>query len=553
MSELHPLPGCRIQHVERISRSGLEITAVGTQAEARCPGCGFLSTSSCGSYLRRPADLPSVGRVVLLVLRVRRFMCGNAACARRTFAEPLDALVAPRARRTDRLASAQGRVALTAGGEAGARLLNCLGMPTSPDTLLRLVRRMPLAPPSEPRAVGVDDWALRKGQTYGTILVDLERRRPLDLLPGRTADALAAWLRRHAKVRIITRDRSTEYARGALEGAPQALQVADRWHLLQNMRQVAERWFAGAHARLRRLPALPEPPVPQSQPREAFPRSQRDAAVGVKSRARRLSLYEEIQRRHGAGEPLLTISRHMGLARGTVRAYAQSESFPERALPRPRPSILDPHLAYLGQRLVQGCENALLLWRELQARGFHGTRRQVTRWLQTRRTVASPFCSRHVCHGTLPAELSPAQITMTNLPSAQSLAWMAMKGTAALLPDEAAAIGRVTQDQEAATMVALVRRFADLVRGRSITAKQPCHAPVRTFRCWLQEASASGLRSMATFATGLRKDAAVQAALTTRWSNAQCEGHITRLKLLKRQMYGRADLDLLRRRLLLAT
>jgi transposase len=426
-------------------------------------------------------------------------------------------------------------------------------MPASPDTLLRLVRRMPLPPAPPPRAIGIDDWALRKGQSYGTILVDLVRRRPLDLLPGRTAAALAEWLRRHPSIRIVTRDRSTEYARGVLEGAPQARQVADRWHLLQNVRQVAERWLAGTHARLRRLPPLTGTATSGSQRAGAFPRSRGDAAVGAESRVRRLALYEEIRRRHATGEPLLTISRRMGLARGTVRYYALAESFPERALPRPRPSIIDPHLAYLNQRRSQGFENALALWRELRARGFPGTRRQVARWLQPRRRVPSPFGPRPACSPVRPINVPPAHLQVTALPSARSLAWMMANDPAVLSSDEAGAIERIAQDKEAATMIALVQRFAGLIRASSIAAASPHRAPLRAFRRWTRDATASGLRAMMTFAAALQNDTAVQAALCTPWSNAQCEGHITRLKLLKRQMYGRASLDLLHRRMLLAT
>ena len=242
----------------------------------------------------------------------------------------------------------------------------------------------------------------------------------------------------------------------------------------------------------------------------------------------------------------------MGLARGTVRRYALAESFPERALPRPRPSILDPYLGYLDQRLAQGCENALALWRELRACGFSGTRRQVSRWLQPLRRVPSPFGPRPTCSHVRPAGSSPTDPTTAALPSAKSLAWMIAKDPATLSVDETAAIGRIAQDTEAAGMVALIRRFADLVRGSSVTAPSPCRAPVQTFQSWVRDASASGLRAIATFAAALQKDAAVKAALSTSWSNAQCEGQITRLKLLKRQMYGRASLDLLQRRMLLA-
>ena len=492
-----------------------------------------------------------MGREVRLILRVRRFLCGNPACQRQTFGEPLGVLLASRARRTDRLAVAQGRVALVAGGEAGARLLDHLGMPAGPDTLLRLVRRMPLPPAPAPRAVGVDDWALRRGRTYGTILVDLVRHRPLALLPGRTADGLTEWLRRHPGVRVVTRDRSTEFARGASEGAPQARQVADRWHLLHNVRQVAERWLAGTHARLRRLPPLTGTAASRSRRAGAFPRSQDDAVTSNESRARRLALYEEIRQCHAGGEPLLTISRRMGLARSTVRRYALAESFPERALPPLRPSILDPHLAHLDQRLAEGCENALALWRELRACGFRGTRRQVSRWLQPRRRAPSPFRPRPACSPARPASLLPAKRLADALPSAKSLAWMMTRDPTSLSADEKGAIGRIAQDTEAAVVVTLVRRFADLIRGSSITATASCRAPVRAFRSWARDASASGLRVIATFAAALRNDAAVKAALSTSWSNAQCEGQITRLKLLKRQMYGRASLDLLQRRMLL--
>jgi hypothetical protein len=206
---------------------------------------------------------------------VRRFYCRNAKCARRTFAERLPGLVAPYARRTYRLATAQAQVGVALGGEAGSRLLQHLAMPVSPDTVLRLVHRLPLPAPDPPRVVGVDDWAIRKRCSYGTVVVDLERHRVLDLLPDRTAETLAEWLRDHPGIEAVARDRSTEYARGITLGAPKAIQTADRWHLLANMRQAVERWLHGAQARLRRLPMPPDgdkPAVPARRDR-AFPRS----------------------------------------------------------------------------------------------------------------------------------------------------------------------------------------------------------------------------------------------------------------------------------------
>jgi hypothetical protein len=222
-------------------------------------------------YDRHLADLPPLGRSVLIHLRVRRFYCRNAACPRQTFVERLPNLMAPFARRTCRLAEAQAQTGAalggagqgsigesrwntSGGGEASRRLLSRLSMPVSADTVLRLVKTLPLPDQPAPRVVGVDDFAKRKGRSYGTIIVDLEQHRVVDLLPDRSAATLASWLRQRPAIEIVARDRSTEYASGIAMGAPAALQVADRWHLLANMRQVVERWFTSVHARLRRLP-----------------------------------------------------------------------------------------------------------------------------------------------------------------------------------------------------------------------------------------------------------------------------------------------------------
>ena len=375
----------------------------------------------------------------------------------------------------------------------------------------------------------------------------------VDLLPDRSAPTLADWLRRHRGIRTIARDRSTEYARGIGLGAPRAVQVADRWHLLLNLRQMVERWLAGAHGRLRRLPPTPGQRPDSAQRTSAFPRSRAERAASADSRARWKALYDEVRRRHAAGEPLLTLSRRMGLARGTVRKFAQAESFPERAVRAPGPSILDPHLAHLEARLAAGCENAMALWRELRARGFPGTPRQVHRWLSPRRTTPSKYGPQR----RQDAEAVPAPCSVSDgapaLPSPKQLAWSLTRPRDKLTEDETAAIARLEQDAEAATVAALVRRFADLLRGCCLGSKAPCRAPLTTLKAWLSDALKSGVAAVATFAAGLQQDgAAVKAALTTPWSSGQTEGQVGKLKLLKRQTFGRSSFDLLRRRVLLA-
>ena len=553
MNELYPLPGCRIEKVTSLDPAHLSVAADRRCARSRCPDCGHSSDAVHSYYSRWPADLPSAGQQVCLELRVRRFYCHNTDCARRTFAERLPHLLAPHARRTHRLAAAQGKVGVFLGGEAGARLLQHLGMAASGDTVLRLIHRLPLPTTAAPRILGVDDWAMRKGRSYGTILVDLQRRRVVDRLPDRTSTTLADWLRRHRGVKVVARDRSTEYARGITLGAPRAKQVVDRWHLLGKVRQMVDRWLAGVHARLRKLPAVAAPDEQAPRRRRIFPRTRSDMAAARGRRARRLALYEEVRQRFSHGEALSAISRAMGLARGTVRRYAYAESFPERAAEKLRPSILDPYLARLEARHAEGCQNALDLWRELRTLGYPGGPRQVRRWLETRGTVmttTAPQCSQDEAGEKLAedtANVAPA------LPSARQLAWLIVRPRDEISAAERATLARLEVDQQAAGVIALVQRFVALVRKSGIDQTPDRRAQLAAYSEWLADAASSDVDAVKTFAAGLEQDdAAIRAVLTMPWSSGQAAGQVNKLKLLKRQTYGRASLDLLRRRMLLA-
>ncbi len=267
------IPECRVAHLVERHDDHLVVPVRLDTAGGRCPECGQASRSVHGRYHRHPSDLPLSTSQTKLRIEVRRFYCLNPTCRRRTFAETPTDLLAPHARRTRRLGEAQARVGLACDGAGGARLLAHLYMPASRATVLRLVTRMPMPDTPAPIRVGIDDWAIKKGSRYGTIVVDLDRHRVVDLLPDRTAPTVAGWLERHSGVELVARDRSTEYARGASLGAPQAQQVADRWHLLTNMQQAVERWLQGAHARLRSLPLLPGSTARPARRDRAFARS----------------------------------------------------------------------------------------------------------------------------------------------------------------------------------------------------------------------------------------------------------------------------------------
>ena len=545
------VPGCQVEGFRRESRSLIVLSARRRRDDARCPDCSCPSNAIHGYYGRHPADLPLCGRRVRLDLRLRRYVCINPGCRRQTFAERLPMLLAPRSRRTRRLAQAQTQIGVALGGEAGSRLAHRLCMPTSGDTLLRLIRATSVAAAGTPTIIGVDDWAVRKRTRYGTIIVDLEHRRPIDLLPERDAQTLVAWLQVRPEISLVARDRWAEYRRAITAGAPSAIQVADRWHLLCNARQMAERWAAGAYTRLQRLPPVVILESPVAGRTRAFVRTRSAGEVATSSRARRQATYDEVRRRHLAGEALRSISKATGLARATVGKFARARWFPERVLRTPAPSIIDPYLPYLEMRVGEGCDNGTQLWREVREMGFAGTAKQVRRWLHARRTVLHKHTPRRWRDVVLPGATAP-------LPAARKLfapiqlAWLIVKAAGTRSVEEARMITRIEQDSEAATLVRLVRRFVNLVRDAGITDKRPSPG-ADAFDAWLADARDCSVRAVQTFAAGLEHDsAAVRAALTLPWSNGQTEGQVNKLKLLKRSMYGRAKLDLLRQRLLLA-
>jgi len=515
-------------------------------ATAGCPVCGQLSARVHSRYRRRLAGLPSSGRPLRLQLGVRRFVCTSPACPRQIFTERLPKLAAPYARTTIPLYQAHTQIGAALGGEAGSRLAARLAMPTSPDTLLRRVRRTELPSCPAVRVLGVDDWAFRKGHRYGTILIDLERRCPVDLLPERSAEALCAWLKEHPEVEIISRDRGDDMIRGATTGAPQATQVADRWHLLRNLldalKGTADRHQADIRAAARAVASdqAAPPSDPDSGPATTAPSTAEMPPAGseprLARRARRVACYEQVRALHRQGLSRRQIAEQLRIDRSTVKRFVNADIFPERAGRRVRRST-DRFVEHLKSRWADGCRNAAKLFEELQARGFNGSyyavRRQLARWRRAARASAT---------GPPPRAAPPAVIER---PSARRVSWLLLKADADLEAEE-----RTFRDQllerspELRTAAELAQEFRSMVRERRADG----------WDAWLAKATApTAVKELRSFAEGLKKDeAAVQAALRLEWSNGQVEGQVNRLKTIKRQMFGRAHFDLLRQCVLLA-
>lgn len=544
------LPGFAVEQVVD-SETRVVVYASAQQAAASCPRCQHPSHSVHSYYSRSPQDLPISGKTVRLVLRVRRFRCQNPACPQRTFAERCPEVVIPYAQHTKRLTVSIAHFGGEVSSEPAARLLGHLGIVVSPDTLLRLTKRTAEEPLAVPEALGVDDFAFRRGHSYGTLLVDLTSHRPVDVLPDRTADTLARWLRAHPGVKYLSRDRSAEYARGASEGAPVAQQVVDRWHVLKNVREVLERVLGRVHESLKQRQQTSGSPVRSRTRRQ---RSKPEQVASQMARFRREARYQDVLALYQQGVPVLRIAEDLHMSRTTVRKFVAAGAFPERANTLRGKSILDPYFPYLQQRLAQGPANASQLWRDVREQGFLGGYKVVARWLQAQgwqlrkgrysqaRRMPEPV--RPVSPPATPplqAQASRRATLEKPVESPRHLVWLLLRDPARLSEKEAHMLTFIRQEPTVELAYTLAQRFIHLMHEHQAAKLES----------WISTCTSSGIPEMETFAVGLQKElSALQAAFTLSYSTGPVEGQVNRLKLIKRSMYNRGSFALLRRRVL---
>jgi transposase len=500
--------------------------------EAACPKCGTASGRVHSRYGRRLADVAIGGRRVMIRLTVRRFFCAAPGCKKRTFAEQVEGLTTRYARRTPPLRAALGAVAAALAGRAGSRLAAALNMTAGRTCMLRLLMTLPVPQPGTVRVLGVDDFAFRRGRVYGTILIDVETSRPVDLLPDREADTLRDWLKAHPGTEVVCRDRAGAYADGAREGAPGAVQVADRWHLWHNLAEHAEKTVARHRECIRQT----EPEVEAAPEAEASLALQQAAATAAAQQAdasplasRTRERWELIQALRAQGKGIKPIMRETGLARGTVRRFYHAATVDELlAKARDgRPTQLDDHKDYLHQRWNQGCTSVRQLHAEIRERGYPGSYGAVRDYLR-------PF-----------RELGAAPPAAPAPPKARDITRWLLSQPGSLDEDEKLKL-KDARDRcpHVDALASHVTAFAEILTGRHGGRLDE----------WIVAVEADDQPDLHSFTHGIKRDYdAVKNGLTLQWSSGAVEGNVNRLKVLKRQMYGHAGFDLLRHRALLAT
>jgi transposase len=518
------LPDSKALVLDRIERvENRFILSVHGRQAPRCPRCSRVSSSRHSSYVRNVQDLPWQGLSVQIRLKVRRFRCRNRNCGQKIFSERLPGIVRAYGRRSDRLGDIVRLIGYSLGGLPASRILERLAVPISDDTVLREVKHSDTGAPAEAlRHVGVDDWAWRKGHAYGTILVDLERHKVIELLPDRSAESAQRWLEDHPGIATINRDRWGLYADGASRGAPDVVQIADRFHLALNLSAAIERaldehrdclQLSGSGDTVERTDQ-----TPTRHEAGSFPERRKQ-----QNRQNRLERYETVMDLHRRGHTQRSISETVGLSLKTVRRWLRLQHFPERKSVVARHSHVGEFRDYLRKRWEQGCHNSTQLFREIRTRGYCGSRQMV---------------SHHV--------------------SGWRRSGPATRRNRRISPKEAAIL--VCKPAELRTDLQ-----QDLFR--RLTAAHPTFSWLHIFACdfrealqsrdrdrmddWIRNAAQSGIGPLVRFAYGLRRDHdAVLAAVESPWSSGQVEGQINRLKAIKRQMYGRAGFALLRARVL---
>jgi transposase len=493
------------------------------RALGTCPSCQQSSSKLHSYYYRKINDLPAFGNKVCLKVKAKKWFCQNVDCSRKIFTERFAHFIQPFKRCSDRLREKLLNVALLMGGNAGERLCRTLNLATSSSSLIRLIHSQSLPEQVTSHALGLDDWAFKKGVNYGTVVVDLEQRRIVDLLRDREAQTVEDWFKNRPDVTIVTRDRFSRYAAGVTNALPDATQVADRWHLLKNMGDALKTLLERKRQEINAAQSPLQEPVPTADQGET-----RETEVIPQPSARQ-ELLQRIKKMHSEGKPLRAIARELNISRNTVGKYVFLHEPPKKK--GHKPINLARYDDYLQARMHADSQvEVLQLFKEIKEMGYNGGRTTLYVYLKS-------FGKRR--GGNQPVSLPLASWTASRV---KVLLCKKEEQLAEKDKELVRDICEKSEDVKVARMLAIkFRNIMDSKQGHLL-------------KDWIDEVLASSLRELKGFAKGLLSDyEAVKNALSLPWSNGQVEGQINKLKTIKRQMYGRASFDLLRKRMILGS
>jgi transposase len=522
--------GIQIEQIQ-IIENDLVIEVAATTPTSCCPLCSELSSSIHCHYRRVLRDAPCAGRRVQLLLTVRKFSCRNPYCERKVLAERLPAFVEPWARATIRFCQQVTSIGLATCGKGGSRLAARLGIHTTRQTILRRIMALPDSSAGVILFLGIDDFSFRRGCRFGTILVNLESHRVVDLLSDREAETSASWMRQQLDLMVVSRDRGGVYASAAAQGAPQATQCADRFHLLKNLGEAVEDLLARhlSASRKHQVEVALAEQSPDWSPERTARRSHPSEALPSAYQQDRMARYQQVIKLRDQGMTQNAIAQQIGISLQTVQRWLAAGTFPASTRHH-YVSQLDSYLPFLFQRWAQGCHNIAQLFRELEVQGYRGSyasvRDNIVRRLQFdgRKTEACPSSK------ALP------------LPTPRQAAFLFLRHPEKLRVEEQETLVTLRHiDPEVDLAYDLVQQFTQMLRTRT----------GELLDVWLAQVERSNLAELQPFAAGVQKDKdAVRAGLTWWINNGMVEGHVTKLKLIKRQGYGRAGFPLLRKRVL---
>ena len=516
-----------------------------TRFPAICPQCHQVSEKIHSRYRRTLADLPLSGLIVQLICQVKKFFCRNQECSQRIFVERLTGVAEVFARRTRRLDKIICSLAFYIGGRVGAKVTEKLSIGVSRQTLIRHILRNPTPPQIMPKVIGIDDFAFRRGQVYGTLLIDLERRKALDLIPSREAEDVAEWLKKYPQVEVVSRDRSLTYANAVNVALPHAAQIADRFHLVKNIYEVLEKILHRERKTIgqvsdeirqtgNRISPGKQKPL-DNNGYKAFkgPVTKKEKLAQVKqseATKRRMEKYETVKRLRQAGVSISEISRRLRMHRQTVRHFLSCDEYPE---PKPTFRKVSPLLNYqdyLRQRWNEGCGNARQLYQELLKQGYVGSYDTLMRFLKIWR-IDLPEKDR-----------LRIQLKTFRIPTAREIKWWLLGNKPPKNEGNLNFLELLKQRQpEIIQAVEQIREFQKILK----------KGTEDDYEKWKQKVKEEGSAEMKNFVFRLSKDEqSVKGAITTEWSNGQVEGQVNRLKLIKRQMYGRANFEVLKAKVL---